>query len=156
LSTNSVLGHPIDPTAARQHIDCCFVQTLGLWNADMKRDIMLGEGSVQHIGTIPEDVRELYKTAFEMKMKSIIDMAADRGAFVCQSQSMNLFVESPDFQKLSSMHFYSWKVGLKTGIYYLRSRAKAKTQQFTIDPTLSKSAAPKTCSLNGPCDSCSA
>ena len=123
----------------------------------MKRDIMLGEGSVQHISAIPEDVRELYKTAFEMKMKSIIDMAADRGAFVCQSQSMNLFVESPDFQKLSSMHFYSWKVGLKTGIYYLRSRAKAKTQQFTIDPTVVKSVAmSKTCSLNGPCDSCSA
>ena len=142
------------------------LQELGLWGDDMKVKIMLNEGSVQAISEIPADLREVYKTAWEMKMKSIIDMAADRGPFICQSQSMNLFIESPDFQKLSAMHFYSWKAGLKTGIYYLRSRAKAKAQQFTIDPanpnrsvaaTAAATAAGPSCSIGGgPCESCSA
>ena len=125
----------------------------------MKVKIMLGEGSVQAITEIPIELREIYKTAWEMKMKSLIDMAADRGPFVCQSQSLNLFVESPDFQKLSSMHFYSWKRGLKTGIYYLRSRAKAKAQQFTIDPSkkINNDDSGPSCSIGGgPCESCSA
>lgn len=107
---------------------------LGLWNKDMKNKIVINEGSIQGISEIPKDVRELYKIVWEMKQKSVIDLAADRGAYVCQSQSMNLFVEEPDFKKLSSMHFYAWQSGLKTGIYYLRSKPKAKVQQFTIDP----------------------
>jgi ribonucleoside-diphosphate reductase alpha chain len=111
---------------------------LGMWNNRIKDLIILNDGSVQAIEEIPEDIRALYKTVWEIKQKVLIDMAADRGPFVCQSQSMNLFVESPDFRRLSSMHFYSWQRGLKTGIYYLRSKAKAKVQQFTIDPKLSK------------------
>ncbi len=129
---------------------------LGLWSEDMKIAIMLAEGSVQGIESIPRDVRSLYKTAWEMKMKSIIQMAADRGPFICQSQSMNLFVEAPDFGKLSAMHFYAWKVGLKTGVYYLRTRAKAKVQQFTIDPDKAKN---MSCVLGGGggdgCQACS-
>lgn len=150
------------------------LQELGLWDQDMKVKIMLGEGSVQAIKEIPVELREIYKTAWEMNMKSLINMAADRGPYICQSQSLNLFVETPDFQKLTSMHFYSWKRGLKTGIYYLRSRAKAKTQQFTIDPSKKKaeeslqqesiqhesmqqeSIQHESCSINGgPCESCS-
>lgn len=114
------------------------LSSLGLWNSDMKNKIIVNDGSIQGILEIPEDVRELYKTVWEIKMRSVIDMAADRGAFVDQSQSMNLFVESPDFKKLSSMHFYAWGKGLKTGMYYLRTRSKAKTQQFTIDPNISR------------------
>ena len=130
------------------------MQKLSLWNEDMKIRIMLGEGSVQGIESIPEDVRLLYKTAWEMKQKALVQMAADRGPFVCQSQSMNLFVESPDFAKLSTMHFFSWKAGLKTGIYYLRSRAKAKVQQFTIDPA--KANACKRGSGGEGCEACGA
>ena len=120
---------------------------LGLWTPAIRDQIMLHEGSVQEIADIPEDIRKLYKTVWEIKQKVLIDMAADRGPFVCQSQSMNLFVENPDFRRLSSMHFYSWQRGLKTGIYYLRSKAKAKAQQFTIDPKLAKMA-----SVNVVCD----
>lgn len=116
------------------------------WNKDIKDQIMLGDGSIQHIPSIPTEIKELYKTVWEIKQKVLIDMAADRGPYVCQSQSMNLFMESPDFKKLSSMHFYSWQKGLKTGIYYLRSKSKAKTQQFTIDPSLKMAT----------CESCSA
>jgi ribonucleoside-diphosphate reductase alpha chain len=102
----------------------------------MKEKIMQHEGSIQNIGDIPDDIKGLYKTVWEIKQKVLIDMAAARGPFVCQSQSMNLFIESPDFRRLSSMHFYSWEKGLKTGIYYLRSKAKAKVQNFTLDPKL--------------------
>ena len=108
----------------------------GLWNTDIKNKIMLNEGSIQRIESIPQDLKDLYKTVWEIKQKNIIDHAAIRAPYICQSQSMNLFMESPDFRKLSSMHFYSWSQGLKTGIYYLRSKAKAKTQQFTLDPKL--------------------
>jgi ribonucleoside-diphosphate reductase alpha chain len=111
---------------------------LGLWNSSVRDKIIHKEGSIQSIDEIPGEIKELYKTVWEIKQKNIIDQAADRGAFICQSQSMNLFMESPDFRKLSSMHFYSWTKGLKTGIYYLRSKAKAKTQQFTLDPKLTK------------------
>jgi ribonucleoside-diphosphate reductase alpha chain len=114
------------------------LQALGLWNITIKDKIMLHDGSVQNISEIPENIRSLYKTVWEIKQKVLIDMAADRGPFVCQSQSMNLFMETPDFRKLSSMHFYSWTKGLKTGIYYLRSKSKAKVQQFTLDPKMTK------------------
>ena len=110
----------------------------GLWSKEMKDQIILHDGSVQDIPEIPQYLKDLYKTVWEIKQKAIIDQAADRGAFICQSQSMNLFMEDPDFKKLSSMHFYAWQKGLKTGMYYLRSKAKAQAQKFTIDPSLSK------------------
>jgi ribonucleotide reductase alpha subunit len=111
---------------------------LGLWDKDMKNKVIMHDGSIQNIEEIPQELKALYKTAWELKQKVLIDQSADRGAFVCQSQSLNLFMEDPDFKKLSSMHFYSWQKGLKTGIYYLRTRAKAQAQKFTIDPTLQK------------------
>lgn len=111
---------------------------LGLWDKDMKNKIIMHDGSIQSIEEIPKELRDLYKTAWEMKQKTLIDQSADRGAYVCQSQSLNLFMEDPDFKKLSSMHFYSWQRGLKTGIYYLRTRSKAQAQKFTIDPSLMK------------------
>jgi ribonucleoside-diphosphate reductase alpha chain len=111
---------------------------LGIWDKDMKNKIIINDGSVQGIDGIPDDLKALYKTSWELRQKVLIDQSADRGAFVCQSQSLNLFVEDPDFKKLSSMHFYSWQKGLKTGIYYLRTRAKAQAQKFTIDPSMVK------------------
>jgi ribonucleotide reductase alpha subunit len=117
---------------------------LNLWSKEMKERIIIQDGSIQEITEIPEDVRLLYKTVWEIKQKVILDMAADRGAFICQSQSMNVFMESPDYKKLSSLHFYAWKSGLKTGMYYLRTKPKAVTQQFTIDPRKSKSNIEKT------------
>lgn len=113
--------------------------SLGLWTKEMKEQIMIGEGSIQGIDTIPLDIRDRYKTVWEIKQKTVIDMAAERGIYVCQSQSMNLFIESPDYKRLTSMHFYAWRKGLKTGMYYLRTKPKATTQQFTIDPRKSKS-----------------
>jgi ribonucleoside-diphosphate reductase alpha chain len=104
----------------------------------MKNQLIMNDGSVQNIEKIPQTLKALYKTSWELKQKFLIDQSADRGAYVCQSQSLNLFLEDPDFQKLSSMHFYSWQKGLKTGIYYLRTRAKAQAQKFTIDPTMMK------------------
>jgi ribonucleoside-diphosphate reductase alpha chain len=108
----------------------------GLWCKTLKEKIMMEDGSVQNIPEIPERIRELYKVVWEMKQRSLIDMAADRGAFICQSQSMNLFVDDPSFQRLTTMHFYSWNKGLKTGLYYLRTKPKASAQKFTIEPTL--------------------
>ena len=105
---------------------------LGLWDEDMKQALMANNGSVQDIDVIPDDLKALYKTAYEIKQKAIIDMAADRGAYICQSQSLNLFVENPNFSKLSSMHFYGWQKGLKTGIYYLRSKAAVDPIKFTL------------------------
>lgn len=105
---------------------------LGLWNDEMKNRILSTNGSVQDIEEIPQDIRDLYKTVWEIKQKAIIDMAADRGAFICQSQSLNLFVENPNFAKLSSMHFYTWKQGLKTGMYYLRTKAAVDAIKFTV------------------------
>jgi ribonucleoside-diphosphate reductase alpha chain len=107
---------------------------IGLWDSDLKNRIFLAGGSIQNIEEIPEDIRALYKTAWEMKQKILIDQAADRGIYVCQSQSLNLFVEDPEFSKLSNMHFYGWKRGLKTGVYYLRTRPRAKITAFTIEP----------------------
>jgi ribonucleoside-diphosphate reductase alpha chain len=106
----------------------------GLWNTEMKNRIFTAGGSIQAIEDIPENIRALYKTAWEMKQKVLIDQAADRGIYVCQSQSLNLFVEDPEFSKLSNMHFYGWKRGLKTGVYYLRTRPRAKITAFTIEP----------------------
>ena len=110
----------------------------GLWNKELKDTIILHEGSVQNIPEIDEEMKGIYKTAWEIKQRNIIDMSADRGQYICQTQSLNIFMEEPDFQKLSSMHFYGHSKGLKTGSYYLRTRPKAKTQQFTIDPEFAK------------------
>lgn len=109
------------------------LQALGLWSKEMKDLMIKAGGSVQNITDIPQDVKDLYKTVWEISQKVIIDMAADRGVFVDQSQSMNLFVESPTLSKLSSMHMYAWKSGLKTGMYYLRSKAKARPIQFSLE-----------------------
>ncbi|MES3018503.1 MAG: ribonucleoside-diphosphate reductase subunit alpha [Bacteroidota bacterium] len=106
---------------------------LGLWNNTMKNNIITANGSVQHIEEIPSEIRELYKTVWEIKQRNLIDMAADRGAFICQSQSLNLFVDNPNTGKLTSMHFYAWKKGLKTGMYYLRTQAATKAVQFTVE-----------------------
>jgi len=105
---------------------------LGLWNDQLKEQLMAANGSVQHIPQIPDHLKDLYKTSYELSQKVLIDMSADRGAFICQSQSLNLFVESPNFGKLSSMHFYAWKSGLKTGMYYLRSKAAVDPIKFTL------------------------
>ena len=104
----------------------------GLWNDAMRNDLIRANGSVQNIDRIPADLKALYKTVWEIKQKVLIDMAADRGAFICQSQSMNLFMAQPTIAKLSSMHFYTWQKGLKTGIYYLRSKAGSQAVQFTV------------------------
>ena len=108
--------------------------SLGLWNEKIKNNIIANKGSIQQLTVLPEHIREKYKIVWEMPMKHLIDMAADRGAFICQSQSLNLWLEDPNYNTLTSMHFYSWKKGLKTGIYYLRRKAKHQAQQFTIEP----------------------
>ena len=108
--------------------------TLGLWDIRMKDRILAGGGSIQHITEIPAEIKVLYKTAWELKQKVLIDQAAERGIYVCQSQSLNLFVEDPDISKLSNMHFYAWRAGLKTGCYYLRTRPKAKMSAYTLEP----------------------
>lgn len=107
---------------------------LDLWNSDVRSQIIANNGSVQGIAEIPAEVRELYKTSWEIPMKTVINFAADRAPFICQSQSLNLFVAEPTYSKISSMHFYAWKKGLKTGCYYLRTKAAAKAQQFTVEP----------------------
>lgn len=105
---------------------------LGLWDEEMREAIMAANGSIQGIEVIPQNVRDIYKTAYEISQKVIIDMSADRGAFICQSQSLNVFMEAPTFAKLSSMHFYAWQKGLKTGMYYLRSKAATDPIKFTL------------------------
>ncbi len=107
---------------------------LHVWNEQVKNNIIANAGSVQQLTMVPEHIRNKYKTVWEIPMRHIIDMAADRGAFICQSQSMNLWVQDPTYNILNAMHFHSWKKGLKTGIYYLRRKAKHQTQQFTIEP----------------------
>jgi ribonucleoside-diphosphate reductase alpha subunit len=107
---------------------------LGLWSPELKNKIIGNGGSVQGIAEIPAQTQALYKTVWEMKQKTLIDMAAQRGAYVCQSQSLNLYVADPDFRKLTSMHVYAWQQGLKTGIYYLRTKSVVKAQQFTVEP----------------------
>jgi len=110
------------------------LKRVGLWSKEMKDLMVKAGGSIQNIVDIPEDIKKLYKTVWEISQKCIIDMAADRGRFIDQSQSMNLFVESPTMSKLSSMHMYAWKAGLKTGMYYLRSKAKSRPIQFSLEP----------------------
>ncbi len=107
---------------------------MGLWNTELKNNIIANQGSIQHIDNLPEEMKQRYKSVWEIPMRHIIDMAADRGAFICQSQSLNLWIEDPTYNSLTSMHFYSWSKGLKTGIYYLRRRGKHRAQQFTIEP----------------------
>lgn len=106
---------------------------LGLWTNDMKNKIIAANGSVQHIAEIPQEIKDLYKTVWEIKQRTVIDMAADRGAFICQSQSLNLFIAEPNFAKLTSMHFYAWEKGLKTGMYYLRTKPAVNAIKFTVD-----------------------
>ena len=134
---------------------------LGLWDEEMREAIMAANGSVQGIEDIPKEVRDVYKTAYEISQKVIIDMSADRGAFICQSQSLNVFMEAPTFAKLSSMHFYAWQKGLKTGMYYLRTKSAADAIKFTVDAdvltkTKDEAAAQITCSLDNreDCEAC--
>ncbi|MCB0665438.1 MAG: ribonucleoside-diphosphate reductase subunit alpha [Saprospiraceae bacterium] len=145
---------------------------LGLWNNEMKEQLMAANGSIQEIDGIPDDLKALYKTAYELSQKVIIDMAADRGAFICQSQSLNLFVEDANFGKLTSMHFYAWQAGLKTGMYYLRSKAAVDPIKFTLSQKYQKkfqngngtvvsevveAEEPMACSIDNPdCEACSA
>jgi ribonucleoside-diphosphate reductase alpha chain len=134
---------------------------LGLWNDEMKHEIMAANGSIQHITLIPDHIKELYKTVWEIRQKAVLDMAVDRSPFICQSQSLNLFMENPTFSKLSSMHFYAWKQGLKTGIYYLRTTAAAEAIKFTVNQqSLQKKMAAEVkeaaaCTLEEGCLSCS-
>ena len=108
----------------------------GIWSENLKQKIVAMNGSIQEIAEIPEEIKPRYKTSWELKQRTLIDMAAARGAFICQSQSLNLFVADPTYSKLTSMHFYSWKKGLKTGCYYLRTKAPVAAQKFTVDPRL--------------------
>jgi ribonucleoside-diphosphate reductase alpha subunit len=138
----------------------------GLWNMDMRQKIMAANGSIQNIQEIPARLKELYKTAWEISQKAIIDQAADRGAFICQSQSLNIFMEQANFGKLTSMHFYGWEKGLKTGMYYLRTKAATDAIKFTIDKSVVEEPTSKSieeeqaaiaCSLENPdsCEMCS-
>ncbi|QSE98513.1 ribonucleoside-diphosphate reductase subunit alpha [Fulvivirga lutea] len=145
---------------------------LGLWNDAMKNRLIEANGSVQSIPEIPQHIKDLYKTVWEISQKTIIDMAADRGAYICQSQSMNVHIQDPNFGKLTSMHFYAWKKGLKTGMYYLRSKAATSAIQFTVEKTkkeqpaaataanddaaLAQKQADMVCSLDNPdeCEAC--
>ena len=111
---------------------------MGLWNEEIKNNIIANKGSVKQLTILPQHIRNKYKIVWEIPMKHIIDMAADRGVYICQSQSMNLWMEDPVYNKLTSMHFYAWEKGLKTGIYYLRRKAKHQAQQFTIEPEIKK------------------
>ena len=138
----------------------------GLWNKEMRQKIMVANGSIQNIPEVPQQLKDLYKTAWEISQKAIIDQAADRGAYICQSQSLNIFMENANFGKLTSMHFYGWEKGLKTGMYYLRTKAATDAIKFTIDksaiqePTaqsIEEAQAAVACSLDDPenCEMCS-
>ena len=105
----------------------------GIWNDTIKNKLIAANGSVQKIDEIPDSLKDLYKTVWEIKQRTLIDMSKDRGAYICQSQSLNLFVDQPNFAKLTSMHFYAWESGLKTGMYYLRTKAAADAIKFTVD-----------------------
>jgi len=112
------------------------LQKLGLWSKHTKDLIIASNGSIQGIQGIPDQIKSVYRTVWEIPQKSLIDMAADRGPFIDQSQSLNIFMENPTSAKLTSMHFYGWHKGLKTGMYYLRTRAKAQPIKFTLDPSV--------------------
>ena len=132
-----------------------------LWNSDMRQKIMAANGSVQNIDEVPQKIKDLYKTAWEISQKSIIEQAADRGAYICQSQSLNIFMENANFGKLTSMHFYGWEKGLKTGMYYLRTKAATDAIKFTVDKSVVENTASKSeaeaCAIdNGDdCEMCS-
>ena len=139
---------------------------LGLWNDSLKNQLMGANGSIQNIKEIPDNIKELYKTAWEISQKTILDMAADRGAYIDQSQSLNIFMENANYAKLTSMHFYGWKAGLKTGMYYLRTKAATDAIKFTLDKEAMAQPTAKTeeerlaeiaCSLDNPedCEMCS-
>lgn len=138
----------------------------GLWNKDMRQKLMASNGSVQNINEIPQYIKDLYKTAWEISQKAIIEQSADRGAYICQSQSLNIFMENANFGKLTSMHFYGWKKGLKTGMYYLRTKAATDAIKFTVDKAVTEQPSQATveeqqaaiaCSLDNPdnCEMCS-
>lgn len=138
----------------------------GLWNKDVRQKIMQANGSIQNINEIPQNLKDLYKTAWEISQKAIIDQAADRGAYICQSQSLNIFMENANFGKLTSMHFYGWEKGLKTGMYYLRTKAATDAIKFTLDKAVVEEPSAKSieeqqaaiaCSLDNPdaCEMCS-
>jgi len=128
---------------------------IGLWNKEIKDMIIANNGSVQNIDSIPQDIKNLYKTVWEIKQKALIDLSIGRGPFVCQTQSMNLFFEEPTTEQLTSAFFYSWKKGLKTGCYYIRTRPKVQAQQFTIDPTMVKTGKKEVEETEGGCEMCS-
>jgi ribonucleoside-diphosphate reductase alpha chain len=107
-----------------------------IWSEELKQKIIALNGSIQGLDEIPQALQELYKTSYEIKQRTLIDMAAARAPFICQSQSLNLFVANPNYSKLTSMHFYAWKKGLKTGMYYLRTKAPVMAQKFSVDPDL--------------------
>ena len=109
--------------------------SLNLWNADIRSQIMANNGSVADIKEIPTHIRDLYKTVWEIPQKTLIQMSRDRAPFICQSQSLNLFLAEPTYAKITSMHMFAWKQGLKTGCYYLRTKAASSAQKFTVDPT---------------------
>jgi ribonucleoside-diphosphate reductase alpha chain len=121
--------------------------TLDMWNETLKNNIIANNGSVQHIDIIPVEIREKYRTVWEIQMRHLIDMSADRGVFICQSQSLNLWLEDPNYNTLTSMHFYAWSKGLKTGIYYLRRRPKHQAQQFTIEPEKARRGSEEICEM---------
>jgi ribonucleoside-diphosphate reductase alpha chain len=138
---------------------------LDIWNDELKNKLMANNGSVQSIDEIPDNIKALYKTAWELSQKTIIEMAADRGAYICQSQSLNVFMENANFAKLTSMHFYGWKQGLKTGMYYLRTKAAVDAIKFTLDKSAVTKSIAKTeeerqaeiaCSIDDPdnCEMC--
>ena len=124
---------------------------LDLWNEEMKNSIIANQGSIQHLQNIPASIREKYKIVWEIPMKYILTMSKERGAFIDQSQSQNLWMKDPTYDKLTAMHFYAYRCGLKTGIYYLRTKAKATPQQFTIDPSLKSTNPP----IEEECEMCS-
>jgi ribonucleotide reductase alpha subunit len=126
---------------------------LKLWNSDLKNSIIEHGGSVQHLSNLPDHIRNKYKTVWEISMKTVMNMSAARGAFVCQSQSVNIWVEKPSYKNLTNIHFYGWNKGLKTGMYYLRRKAEHQAQQFTIEPTQNKMSEQEE---DAPCDLCSA
>ena len=123
---------------------------LNLWNEKIKNNIIANNGSVQQLDIIPKEIREKYKTVWEIPMRHLIDMSADRGKYICQSQSLNLWLEDPNYNNLTSMHFYAWSKGLKTGLYYLRRRGKHQAQQFTIEPEIKKENLSSTNSFSPP------
>ena len=112
------------------------LSSAGMWSEDIKNRIVANRGSVQSISKIPTNLRSVFRTAWEIPQKSILDMAADRGAFICQSQSLNIHMDKPSISKLTSLHFHAWKIGLKTGMYYLRTRPMADPIQFTVNRKL--------------------